>query len=97
MYTPVKLDKVRNFRYGMRALKTIEDLTGKSISQIDMNNITMDTLAIMLYAGLVHEDKSLTIDKVIDLVDEYSDIQEIAETMGKAMELAFNRDKSEKN
>lgn len=97
MFVPVQLDKVRNFRYGMRALKTVEDLEGKSISQIDMENMSMSTLANLVYAGLCHEDKELTIDKVIDLIDDYSDIQSIAETMGKAIALAFNKDNQRKN
>ncbi len=94
MFTPIQLDKIRNFRYGMRAIKTIEDITGKAMSQIDMENITMDTLSVMVYAGLVHEDKSLTPDKVIDLIDDYSNIQTVAETMSKAIEGAFGKQKN---
>lgn len=95
MYTPIQLDKVRNFKYGMRAVKLIEDLTGQPISKIDFENMTMTTLAIVVYAGLVHEDLTLTTDSVIDLIDDYSDIQTVAEAMGKAMTEAFGKGKKQ--
>jgi hypothetical protein len=38
-----------------------------------------------VWAGLEHEDKELTSEKVFDLVDEYSDITTVAGIMGKAM------------
>jgi hypothetical protein len=75
----------------MRAIKTIEDLTGKPIGKIDFENMTMNDFSIVVYSGLSHEDKELTPDKVIDLIDEYSDIQTVAKIMSKAMTEAFGR------
>ena len=40
----IQLDKIRNLRYGMNALVTIEELTGKSITKIDLSDISMKTL-----------------------------------------------------
>ena len=34
-YYPIKLDKVRNFRYGMKAIDLIEKTYGKPIMEID--------------------------------------------------------------
>lgn len=54
-------------RYGMNALAKIEDITKKPIVNIDLNNIGIRDLLAIIYAGLYHEDKSLTLEKVGDL------------------------------
>lgn len=95
-YHPIKLDKVRNFRYGMKALSLIEKTLNKPISKIDMENLTMEDAAIMIWAGLVHEDKDLTPEKVMDLVDEYSDITTVLQAMGEAFRSAFGGNEREK-
>lgn len=95
MYTPIELDKTRNLRYGMKAIAQFEKILGKNLAKIDMENLRMDEQAVILWAGLVHEDASLTPEKVMELIDEFSDIQTALETMGKAFEDAFG--KKEKN
>lgn len=94
-YYPIKLDKVRNFRYGMKAISLIEKQLKKPISKIDLENLTMEDAAVMIWAGLVHEDKDLTPDKVMDLVDEYSDITTVLQAMSEAFQSAFGGDKRE--
>ncbi len=89
MFFPVKLDKMRNFRYGMKAISLIEKKLGKPIGKIDLENLTMEDAAVMIWAGLVHEDKDLTPEKVMDLVDEYSDVQTVLTAMGEAFQGAF--------
>ena len=88
----IQLDKIRNLRYGMNALVTIEELTGKSITKIDLTDISMKDLRTILFAGLYHEDKDLTPEKVGDLLDEYGNLSEIAEKLGEAFSLAFGDD-----
>jgi len=99
MFYPIQLDKSRNFKYGMKAISLIEKKLKKPISKIDMDNLTMEDIAMLMWAGLVHEDKDLTPEKVMDLVDEYSDIQTTLNVMGKAFEGAFGtkEDKEGKN
>jgi hypothetical protein len=89
MFTPIKLDKVRNFRYGMKAISLIEKALNTSVSKLDFDNLTMDDTATIVWAGLVHEDKDLTPEKVMDLIDDHSDIQTAIETMGKAFNESF--------
>ena len=91
----IQLDKIRNLRYGMNALVTVEELTAKSITKLDLENISMKDLRTILYAGLCHEDRALTPEKVGDLIDEYGNISEIAGKLGEAFTLAFGE--SEKN
>jgi len=87
----IELDRPRTLRYGMNALAKIEDITKKSIISIDLNNIGIRDLLAIIYAGLYHEDKSLTVEKVGDLVDEYSDMNTVAEKVGEAFTLAFGK------
>ena len=89
MYYPIQLDKMRNFRYGMKAISLIEKKLGKPIGKINLENLTMEDAAVMIWAGLVHEDKGLTPEKVMDLVDEYSDVQTVLTAMGEAFQGAF--------
>lgn len=92
-FTPIKLDKIRNLRYGMKAISLIEKRMKKSVSQIDMEALSMEDAATFLWAGLAHEDKDLTVDKVMDLVDEHSTIPEALAAMGEAFTAAFGAPK----
>lgn len=98
MFVPVQLDKVRNFRYGMRAIDAVEKRFKKNVSQIDFNNLTMQETATLIWAGLQHEDKGLTPERVMDLVDEKGNFTEVLGAMQQAFEGAFgNGEAKEKN
>lgn len=88
-FYPIKLDKMRNFRYGMKALHLIEKKLKKPISKIDMENLTMEDAATLIWAGLQHEDKDLTPEKVMDLIDEHSNLQTVLTAMSEAFASAF--------
>ena len=94
-FYPIQLDKMRNFKYGMKALHLIEKKLKKPVSKIDMDNLTMEDAATLIWAGLQHEDKGLTPDKVMDLVDDYSNVQTVMIAMGKAFAGAFGADAPE--
>lgn len=92
-FYPIQLDKMRNFKYGMKALHLIEKKLKKPVSKIDMDNLTMEDAATLIWAGLQHEDKDLTPEKVMDLVDEYSSLPAVMQAMGEAFASAFGIDK----
>lgn len=98
-YIPIKLDKVRNFKYGMRAISLVEKKFKKPIAKVDMENLTMEDSATLIWAGLVHEDRGLTPDKVMDLIDDYSNLTAVMEVMSEALSSAFGVEESteEKN
>lgn len=85
------LDRPRTLRYGLNALAKVEDITGKNIMGLDLNNVSIKDLLAIIYAGLYHEDKELTVEKVGDLIDEYSNITEVAEKLGEAFTEAFGK------
>lgn len=90
MYTPIKLDKIRNFRYGMKALHLIEKNLGVSVNNLDLNDLTMEQCATIMWAGLCHEDKDLTPERVMELVDDHSSLVDAIKDMSKAFEVAFS-------
>lgn len=92
----IQLDKPRTLRYGINALAKVEDLTGKPITALDLNNVGIKDLLVIIYAGLYHDDKTLTLEKVGDLIDEYSDINAIAAKVGEAFTEAFGKDSAGK-
>lgn len=90
----VELDKARNLRYGINALVKIEELTGKAITTLDLSTLSMKDLRDILYAGLEHEDNTLTPEIVGALIDDYSNITDISNKLGEAFTLAFGDNKS---
>lgn len=97
MYTPIELDKTRNFRYGMKAISIIEKKMKTNISKIDFENLSMEDTATIIWAGLVHEDKGLTVEKTMELIDEHGKLQEVMVAMGEAFSQAFGGKSEEKN
>lgn len=90
----IQLDKPRTLRYGMNALAKIEDITGKTIMSLDLTSLGIKDLLVIVYAGLCHEDKNLTLEQVGDLLDEYTDITTLAEKVGEALTEAFGKPKT---
>jgi spore coat polysaccharide biosynthesis protein SpsF (cytidylyltransferase family) len=90
-YVTIQLDKARNMKMGMKATSIIEEKFKKPIVKINFDELTIMELATIVYAGLVWEDKELTVDKVLDILDEHADLQTISETLAKAMEVGFAR------
>ena len=100
MFVPIKLDKPRNFKFSMKVISNIEEQFGKQLMEIPgMGNgqLTMKNYATVMCEGLKHEDPELTPEKVMDLVDEYSDIMTVSEAMWQALNGVLVGNKSPKN
>ena len=100
MFYPIKLDRERSFKYNMRTLSNIEKKFGKPLMQIPGmtdGQLTMADYATVMCEGLKHEDPDLTPDKVMDLIDEHSDLATVAEVMWQALNGTLERKKSPKN
>lgn len=87
----IVLDRPRTLRYGMNALARIEDITGKKLMKLDLDNLGIKDLLAIVYAGLCHEDSTLSIEQVGDLIDDYSDLATVAEKLGEALTEAFGK------
>lgn len=87
----LKMDKVRNLRYGINAIIQLEELMGRSVSEMT-DDVSMKDLRTMLYVGLKWEDKELTEELTGDLMDlaiENEGMEEVSNKIGKAFQLAF--------
>lgn len=64
----ITLDKTRHLKFGLRALHIMKQEL--KTAPADAMVATADQLAILTYACLAWEDKSLTLDKTMDIVDQ---------------------------
>lgn len=78
----IVLDKERNLYFNLNSLEIIEELTGKTIDKVTQN-LNMKSLKAIVYAGLVHEDKSLTVEAVGEMIG-FDDISRVSEAIGQA-------------
>lgn len=73
---PITLDRLRHIKYTIKGLKIIAKKYGSVVKAFSgMQNMnqdfdveTMDSLTLLLYAGLVHEDAKLTQDDVENML-----------------------------
>jgi hypothetical protein len=88
--TQVILDKPRNLKLGFKAMMTIEKELHQPLGKVDFKNITFEQIAVIAYGALVHEDKKLTFEKLVDILDECTEEQvtdlmnKIGEEMGES-------------
>ncbi|HYH05383.1 MAG TPA: hypothetical protein VEC37_19995 [Bacillota bacterium] len=69
---PIMLDKERKLKFGYGAMIAIEDLTGDGfldVIQELQEKPRIKTVRNILWAGLIHEDKTLTPDQVTEILD----------------------------
>lgn len=67
----IKLDKERVLKYGVRAFVEIEKVLNTSLDKVDFER--QESIYALLYAGLIHMDRKLTLDKVYDIVEKMID------------------------
>ena len=74
----ITLDKERTLKYTLNSLIKFEKLTGKSVTEIG-ENMSMEVILALLYVGLIHEDKKLTIEKLGDMItiDKFFEINDV--------------------
>lgn len=66
----VKLDKERHLRLTLRGMLEFENITGISIFKgFDLKKMALKETTALLWACLIHEDKELTYDIFIDMID----------------------------
>jgi len=69
----ITLDRERSLHYNLNALESFQEATGKNlfdektVKQIQ-ESITPRDIKALLWAGLIHEDKMLTLEQVGEMV-----------------------------
>lgn len=73
----------------MRALNNIEKMLKIRVMKMDLDDLSLEQLSVILWAGLAHEDKDLTPEKVMDLVDDFSSLTDVTQVMSDAFQESF--------
>ncbi len=90
----IQLDRPRKLRFGMAAAVEFEQTTGLKLASLD-DEITMDTMANLLWIMLKQEDAALTLAETTRLVDEYSTgLIDVTNAVREAITLAFSTGKN---
>lgn len=79
--TKIFLDRERNLKFDLNALEIIEEMSGATIDKA-VETMSMKTLKVLLYSGLVHEDADLTLEKVGAMVT-FENLQEVSVALNK--------------
>jgi hypothetical protein len=88
----ISLDKPRHLRFDINAMVTFEELTGLNLlkegarRQIE-RDMSVSQFRAFLFACLVHEDKTLTLEQVGNLIT-IENMQEILDKIGQAQQAA---------
>ena len=86
----VKLDKERHLRLTLKGLLEFEKFTGKNLLRgLNLDDLSMEDSAVLLWASLVHEDPELTYDAILDMVD-LSNIAAVMEAMTECLNKSFS-------
>jgi hypothetical protein len=90
----IELDRPRELRFGHKALKTYQALTGQSLEELGQGGFSFEDIEKLVYAGLLSDartnNETLTLEKVEDLLDDH-DIQDTISKMSEALEGAFGK------
>jgi len=66
----VNLDKERTIRLGLKGMIEFEKLTGQNLLKgFNLKDLTLEDIAALIWACLIHEDKELKYDDVLYMVD----------------------------
>ena len=68
-YLEIDLDKSRRLLFDLNAMAAYEKETGKNFLDVPKETISATLLRVVLWAGLIHEDKALTINQVGAMID----------------------------
>lgn len=71
--------RVRNLKFDVNALADFEQETGMGFAQLMKQRAVFASARAMLWAGLKHEDRALTIEDVGNLLSDYLRDEEVGE------------------
>lgn len=82
----IKLDKERKFRMSNKAFFIFQSNFNKNIFKLDFDNLGIVEINELIYAGLKSQDESIQFDQVVDLIDEYGNLENLGEILVNSME-----------
>lgn len=89
----IELDRPRVLRFGHKALKTYQALSGQTMEQLGQGGFSFDDIEKLTYCGLLSDARdngeTLSIEQVEDLLDDH-DIQDTINKVSEALTKAFS-------
>ncbi|MEE9401258.1 MAG: hypothetical protein V3V32_04485 [Dehalococcoidia bacterium] len=86
----IELDRPRFLRFDLNAMCEVERMTGSSFAEMDGS---MQTMRVLLWAGLLHDDPELTLKDVGSFI-HVGNIQEVSDAVGEALSVAMPGDRA---
>ena len=91
----ITLDKERHLRLTMFGMKRFAELTGKDIlNGIKVDQFTTADWGTLIWACLLHEDKTLTVDQVLEMID-VSNLNDVINAATRALTAGFPKKKDD--
>jgi len=85
----IQLDKERHLRLTIRGAMGYQTLTGQNLlSGFDPTKLTLRDITALLWACLIHEDKELKYEDVIDMI-EIGDIPRVTKAVSQCIVQSF--------
>lgn len=88
----IELDRKRELRFGHKALKTYQAMTGKELDNMGKDGFDLEDLETLMYCGLMSDARkngeSLSVEDMEDLLD-LAPMQNIINKMYEAFNAAF--------
>ena len=92
----IHLDKERQLKLTLRGMVAYEEQTGKSLlNGFGMKTMSMKEVAVLMWACLIHEDKELTYDAFLDIVD-MGNIESLSDAISECIAESFPDAKEKK-
>lgn len=97
----LQLDRPRILKYGHKALKQLQAITGKNLANLNPEDFSMEELEKVIYCGLLSDaranNETLKLEDMEDILDEAPSFAHLLEGMNKAFDMAFQETEKQKN
>lgn len=91
----------RELRYGHKALKQFQAVSGVGLEDIGKGGFDLDTVEKLIYCGLLSDARAhgeaLSLEIMEDWLDEVDEFQTVVDQMGKALGNAFGTKTTDPN
>lgn len=96
-FVMINLDKPRKLRFGLGSMMQYEQMTGMKIADLS-DEMSLEACGKLLWVMLSQDEPELTLQKVIELVDENADnLAEIIQLTSGTVRAAFGNGTKSKN
>ncbi len=85
----ITLDKERHLRLTLKGMLEFEKVTGKNLLKgFKFKDLSLTDVAALIWACLIHEDRELTYDDVLCMVD-FRNMQEVSDAVVACINQSF--------